>query len=385
MKKLIFILVLALALSTAHAQTATGQDASPTVPLDALSPRQPANQAAATTKTLPTSRTRTVRTKARRATARPQSTRQTPAQPGVAAQTPPTPKAPKTTGNPRTHGLQVPALAADQHTTPIQELVPPRIVVKLERIRVQRTLTFAKNLDVSTPSNPESELTDPREAEEWFPAMTMQFRLDSPKDWDMINVEEARVLRVLDQNGQPIPSMAQEAGAPSRTVGGKANPLIPLVHMTNTGASVLIRTTPPPQENRELKELDVVFKVTLGYKRVVYVKDIRRQVSQPLLHTAQVTDLAMQLNQVGEDKVELVGLGNLNRVGEVLFADEQGKPLEPYTSETVVPEIKRSSKDPLRQWNYAFASLPEKVNMTIGVYPTVSHKTSTVKFKLPLP
>ena len=142
----------------------------------------------------------------------------------------------------RTGGAQVPTLAADQKTTPVQELVPPRIVVKLERIRVQRTLTFAKNLDLSTPSNPESEVADAREAEAWFPAMTMQFRLDSPKDWDMINVEEARVLRALDQNGQPIPSMAQEAGATNPTPGAKANPFIPLVHMTSTGASVLIRT-----------------------------------------------------------------------------------------------------------------------------------------------
>ena len=69
----------------------------------------------------------------------------------------------------------------------------------------------------------------------------------------------------------------------------------------------------------------MVFKVTLGYKRVLYVKNIRQQVSQPLLHNAQVSDLALQLNLVGKDRVELVGLGNLHRMGEVLFADAQGE------------------------------------------------------------
>lgn len=359
MKKLCLLLSLLLLATTGYPQ-----GAAPDVPLDSL--LGDPQQAPATPKTTPKAPAGTRQGQRNVRGANGQAGQ---AAPAAAAQTE------------ATAGAEIKPTPKPQ-ATPAQAAAatPGPMVIQMDRVRVLRALTFDKELKTKP-------LIDPQDVEQWYPSMIMQFRLEPPRGWDLVSVDEAKVLQVLDQNNQPVPEMTTSPGSPNPlSPQAKMNPLSPVMLKTRTGAIVLIRTTPPPARAEALNQLDVRFKVTLGQKKTVYVKDLRQTVGQPFLRNENVTDLAMQVNQIGKDEIEVAAAGNIARVGEMRFADaESGRPLEPYTSEVVTPEIGGELKNPMKRWIFGFTQLPQGINMTVDIYPTAVQKTVSLKFKVPLP
>jgi len=258
---------------------------------------------------------------------------------------------------------------------PPKAVVSPNLQIALERVRVNRAKTFIKPVAGS----PKMPLNDP-ETELWFPAMTLQFRLVPPRQWDIVSVEQASVTQAVDQNGQPLSKLTSTQTPTSARKGEFLATLAPLVDKSDSGDVVLLRTVPPPAGTVSFQMLTARFEVTMGYQDSVKVDDVRNQVTRPLLRETKISDLALEVSSVDANQVVISGVGNLQRVGQVRFADAQDKPFEPTTTEVVTPEIAENAH-PAQQWQYSFTKLPERFNLTLEIYPELQQKNVTVQLK----
>jgi len=290
------------------------------------------------------------------------------------------PAPPQRSHQPRTMNRQnqtSPTEAAARRPAPNlpKPVISPNLQVALERVRVNRAESFIK----AGAASPKTPLNDP-ETELWFPAMTLQFRLIPPRQWDIVGVTQASVTQAVDQNGQELIKLTSTQSPTAARKGEFMATLAPLVDKSDGGAVVLLRTVPPPQGTLSFKNLTARFEVTMGYKEAVQVEDVRNQVTRPLLSDTKISDLALEVSSVDANQVMVSGVGNLDRIGQVRFASAEGKPIEPTTTEVMTPEIAENTH-PAQQWQYSFTKLPERFNLSVEIYPALEKKNVTVQLK----
>lgn len=257
-----------------------------------------------------------------------------------------------------------------------------KVDVRMERIRIQRSKAF-----VRTDAEAEGDVA---EAAQWTPEMGLQIRVLPPRDWDVVEISEASIQQALDQAGQSMPgikAVSAPAGAPAAAAGAATQaPLEPLYKKSANGALLLLRTSPPPPATRSFQLLDVRVKTMLGYRQNYNVRDIRAKLSAPILHDSGISDLVMQVVHVDADSIEVLALGQLNRVGAIEFVDAAGKKLVPYNTEAEVKDADPSGAQQGKVWHFAFSKLPSRIDMNLTLYPVMMPRNLTVKFtNMPLP
>lgn len=329
-------------------------------------------------------------------------------QPGMATQAPRTQNgqarraAPSQAAQPRTgaragaaaprQAQQAPAQAQDQVPAqaqpPAQAAASPtpsanvniQIGVKLERIRVQRSRVFTATAPEASPNE------DPSA---WANEMALQMRLTTAHEWDVIEVAEASIRQAIDQNGQSLTGMKPLAAPGQTPVAGNAAAFVPPFQITENGATMLVRTLPPPASVQLFKQLDARIRATMGYRRQFTIKDVRSLVNGPsLTRNTAVDDVVVQVSAVGKDKVDLTGLGAIERVGPIRFEDTAGREIVPYNSETELKDVppQAGKANRAKEWRFDFSRLPEKFNIVLTLYPVIMPRSLTVTFKdVPLP
>lgn len=255
-----------------------------------------------------------------------------------------------------------------------------QIGVKLERIRVLRSKAFT-----AVKADPDQ----PGEEAAWNPEMTLQMRLTPSREWDVLDVAECAIRQVLDQNGQPLPSIRPVGSLNPASGAAELNPQAPVFHKSENGATLLLRTAPPAAGVLGFKQLDARIRATMGYRRTVTVKDIRTQVGASLTRDTGLDDVVLQVAEVGTDGVDLMALGEVSRIGAIEFEDATGKKINPYNVESMIKEVPKQpniTAKEAKEWHFSFSQLPAKVNMVVTLYPVMIPRNLTVTFKdVPLP
>ncbi|MCE5228715.1 hypothetical protein LLG95_03860 [bacterium] len=245
--------------------------------------------------------------------------------------------------------LPLPTMQATPRATATPEPQPPNVTISLDRVSLLRSRYYTAN-PAEKPAV-------------WTPRMLLEFRIDIPKGWLLMSVDDGTLKSVTDRRGRALMPKAPvnaEAATSGQAIALEVKPDHAVVEFTSEL---------PSREDDRLGGINASFALTLGIPQPIHIDNLRqKKTATSLLPSDQYPDVILALDHVGNDSISIAVIGDTTRFGGFTFKGPNGETLEPITSErTSAPAEK--GKAPGSLWRYSFIELPGKISMDVQYYP----------------
>ncbi len=298
--------------------------------------------------------------------------------PAVRTRAPGNANAPAATATPAPAATAAPAAAAAA-----QQAVVPPTTAELDKIVITRVKSYRKN----GAEGARAEAVSPTGSGRLFrspgdPGMEVQFRLLPPQGWSIVSVDDAQLVRALDQAGNPLTVTPNPKPAANATE-SRFNMVSPAQELSERPI-VSLRAQEPARGEELLQQIVATFQITLGQTVRQQYKNLRAYAGKQLPNLP-VPGLTLIVEEMTNEEVVLRALGKVDHLGSLQLVGANGGEVMPYAQEEV-SNINENAGQIQRTWRLSFAGLPEMVHLNMTAYPVMT--TQTVQFEqayVPLP